>query len=58
MVDNTIFIDDNIEKSILSYTWNAIFLVNWIMDKDNSYLNLEFLLWLRALSTSCIVGGL
>ena len=58
MIDYIVLIDDSLEKSILNYTGNAIFLDSWNMDENDSYLNLELQPWLRTLSTTCKVGGL
>ena len=58
IVDNTVLIDDNPEKSILNYIGNAVFLNSWTTDENDSYLNLELQPWLRTLSTTCRVEGL
>ena len=55
-LDSTILIDDSLEKSILNYRGNSIFLNSWTMDENDSYLNSELQPWLQTLRTICKVG--
>ena len=57
--DNTILIDDSLEKSVCNESGNAIFLKSWSRNEPESNYLLDTLApWLSCLNTQCMPGFL
>ena len=55
--DNTILIDDSLEKSVCNESGNEIFLDSWSrIEPDNNYFSNTLALWLNCMNMHCMPG--